>query len=224
VSQRPRTTRARAASDEPPAPAARQRRLRADDRRAQIIETAFEMIADAGLERFRTRDVAAKAGINTATLHYYFPTKEDLILGVGEQLEAGYSQTRAPDRPSTARTPVQALRRELADAAFFRTQRPRWLAVSRELATRAPRDAAAAAVIERLTTGWRRSIEAVLRDGAATRAFRANLDPRGASILIVSALWAATMFLQVSDVEFRALCRELERSMINRPTRPSRNP
>lgn len=42
------------------------------------------MIADAALEKFRTRDVAAKAGINTATLHHYFPTKEDLILAIGE--------------------------------------------------------------------------------------------------------------------------------------------
>jgi AcrR family transcriptional regulator len=205
--------RVRTARREPPAPTARQHRLRADDRRAQIIDTAFKMIADAGLERFRTRDVAVKVGINTGTLHYYFPTKEDLILGVGEHLEAGYIQGSAADRPP-ARTPLQALRRELADAAFFRTQRPRWLAVAREFSTRAPRDQAAAAVMERLTTGWRRSIEAVLRQGAAARVFRANLDPRGASTLIVSALWAATMFLQVSDREFRALCRELERSIV----------
>jgi AcrR family transcriptional regulator len=206
--------RVRAARKEPPAPATRRRRLHADDRRAQIIDTAFKMIADAGLEKFRTRDVAVKVGINTGTLHYYFPTKEDLILGVGAHLEAGYIQGSAADRPSAARTPLQALRRELADAAFFRTQRPRWLAVAREFSTRAPRDQAAAAVMERLTTGWRRSIEAVLRQGAAARVFRANLDARGASALIVSALWAATMFLELSDREFRALCRELERSMI----------
>jgi len=189
-------------------------RLRADARRAQIIDTAFNLIADAGLEGLRTRDVAASVGINPATLHYYFPTKEDLILGVGEHLEAGYIRERTTDRPSTAPTPLRALRSELADAAFFRTQRPRWIAVSREFATRAPRDAAAAAVVERLTMGWRRSIEAVLRDGRSAGVFRANLDPRGASILIVSALWAATTFLQTSDRDFRALCRELERSVI----------
>jgi AcrR family transcriptional regulator len=189
-------------------------RLRADDRRAQIIEAAFNLIADAGLERFRTRDVAAKVGINPATLHHYFPTKEDLILGVGEHLEAGYIRGRPADRPSTVRTPLRALRSELADAAFFRTERPRWIAVSREFATRAPRDPAAAAVMERLTTGWRRSIEAVLRDGTSAGVFRTDLDPRGASALIVSALWAATTLLQISDRDFRALCRELERSVI----------
>jgi hypothetical protein len=101
-----------------------------------------------------------------------FPTKEDLILGVGEHLEAGYIQERTANRPSTAPTPLRALRSELADAAFFRTQRPRRIAVSREFATRAPRDAAAAAVVERLTMGWRRSIEAVLRDGRTARTTR----------------------------------------------------
>src|SRR5260221_66386 len=82
-------------------------------------------------------DVAASVGINPATLHHYFLTKEDLILGVGEHLEAGYIQARTADRPSSP-TPLSALRSELADAAFFRTQRPRWVAVSREFATRAP--------------------------------------------------------------------------------------
>jgi TetR/AcrR family transcriptional regulator, regulator of cefoperazone and chloramphenicol sensitivity len=198
----------------PPAPATRPRRLRADDRRVQIVEAAFEMIADAGLESLRTRDVARRVGINPATLHYYFPTKEDLIAGVGEHLEAGYTQARGAPRRSTTPTPLGALRRELAEAAFFRRHRPRWLAVSREFATRAARDAAAAAVMERLTTGWRRSIETVLRHGVSMGAFRRNLDPLGTSTLIVCGLWAATTLLQVSDKEFRAMCREMERSVV----------
>jgi AcrR family transcriptional regulator len=195
------------------------RRMRADDRRAQIVETAFGMVVEGGLEGFRTRDVAAKVGINTGTLHYYFPTKEDLIVAVGRQLEAGFVEGRPDAPPSAARTPLQALRREFADVAFFRTQRPQWLTVSREFATRASRDPAAAAVMERVMSGWQRSMEAVLRAGLTERVFRKNLDPRGASLLIVSALWAATVFLRLSDRDFQGLCREIERAVVESVTR-----
>ncbi len=188
-------------------------RLRADARRAQIVETAFGMIAADGLEQFRTRDVAERVGINPATLHHYFPTKEDLILGVGEHLEAAFINARETSTTPRRLTPLQALRREFADAAVVRKRRQRWLAVSRELATRAPRDAAAAAVVRRLTAGWRASIESVLDAGVADGSFRADLDARGASLVIVSALWAANAFLQLPDREFRKLCRELERSV-----------
>ena len=187
-------------------------RLPAGARRAQIVEQAFAAVVDAGLEGLRTRDVAARVGINIATLHHYFPTKEDLILAVGRHLEAGYIRGRP--RRAIARTPREALRQEFADVAFFRAKRPEWLAVSREFATRAPRDTAAAAVIERMTTGWERSMEAVLRTGVAAGTFRRSLDPHAASLVVVCALWAGTVFLALSDHDFKALCRELERAIV----------
>jgi AcrR family transcriptional regulator len=188
----------------------RRHRLKAEDRRAQIVEAAFGMVAESGLERFRTRDVADRVGINPATLHHYFPTKEDIILAVGAHLEAGYARGRVRRGTPRPETPLQKLRGELADAAFFRRRRPQWQAVSREFAARAPRDPAAAAVLERLTTGWRGSIEALLREGIASGAFRRDLDPYRAGVLIIGALWAGSTALQLSDGEFRAMCEELE--------------
>jgi AcrR family transcriptional regulator len=192
----------------------RRHRLNAADRRAQIVEAAFEMVAESGLERFRTRDVAARVGINPATLHHYFPTKEDLIVAVGAHLEASYARGRVLRGTPRPETPLQKLRGELADAAFFRRRRPQWQAVSREFAARAPRDPAAAAVLKRLTTGWRGAIEALLREGIASGAFRPDLDPYRASILILGALWAGTTSLQLSDGEFRALRQELEQLVV----------
>lgn len=187
-------------------------RLVADERRTQIVEAAFARITKVGLEGLRTRDVAARVGINIATLHHYFPAKEDLIAAVGHYLEAGFVRGH-PRRPATA-TPAQKLRQEFADVSYFRTERPDWLVVSREFATRAPRDAAAAALVERLTNGWQTSVELLLKEGLAAGAFRKNLDPRAASIFIVRALWAGTVLLPLSDRDFNALCRELERAVI----------
>src|SRR5436309_2317915 len=81
------------------------------DRRRALIAAAYGRIATAGFEGLRTRDVAADVGVNIATLHYYFPTKEALIRSVigqamqrfGETLPAGGSpvdQLRGTSAPS----------------------------------------------------------------------------------------------------------------------------
>ena len=75
-------------------------RLNPDVRRKLIVEAAFKAIADEGFEGLRTRDIADRVGINCATLHHYFPTKEDLIAGVADHLEIapsiGEGSTRGP--------------------------------------------------------------------------------------------------------------------------------
>src|SRR5690242_2142097 len=52
------------------------------DRRTALVLAAYRQIAEQGFEGLRTRDVAAEVGVNIATLHYYFPTKEKLIEAV----------------------------------------------------------------------------------------------------------------------------------------------
>ena len=54
------------------------------DRRSALVLAAYRQIAARGFEGLRTREVAAEVGVNIATLHYYFPTKEKLIEGVVE--------------------------------------------------------------------------------------------------------------------------------------------
>src|SRR5919204_449135 len=52
------------------------------DRRRALIAAAYARIANEGFEGLRTREVAADVGVNIATLHYYFPTKDALIRAV----------------------------------------------------------------------------------------------------------------------------------------------
>jgi len=60
----------------------RTRTAHRDERRRSLVLAAYQLIAEKGFEQLRTRDVAARAGVNIATLHYYFASKEDLIPGV----------------------------------------------------------------------------------------------------------------------------------------------
>src|SRR6266496_4069965 len=82
-------------------PEAARRPTRArDDRRQALVQAAFDAIAERGFEGLRTRDVAAQVGVNIATLHYYFPTKEALIRGVVELSQQRFRSTLAPSGTS----------------------------------------------------------------------------------------------------------------------------
>ncbi len=64
---------------EAPTHKARRRRLPADERRREIIEAAQRVFIRDGLDGARTRDIAAEAKINPATMFHYFESKEALF-------------------------------------------------------------------------------------------------------------------------------------------------
>src|SRR5919201_6765497 len=63
------------------------------DRRRALVAAAYRRIANDGFEGLRTRDVAADVGVNIATLHCYFPTKEALIRAVIGQAMRRFTRT-----------------------------------------------------------------------------------------------------------------------------------
>ncbi|EIE98761.1 TetR/AcrR family transcriptional regulator [Saccharomonospora glauca] len=67
-----------------PAPTARSRSAPVDgpqsDARRRILETAWRLIARRGYHNVRIADIARELGTSTATIHYYFPSKNDVLL------------------------------------------------------------------------------------------------------------------------------------------------
>ncbi|MCW5938140.1 MAG: TetR/AcrR family transcriptional regulator [Fimbriimonadaceae bacterium] len=54
------------------------------ERRQTILATAYGMMGTKGLEAVHARTVAAEIGINHATVHYYFPKRSDLLMGIAD--------------------------------------------------------------------------------------------------------------------------------------------
>jgi TetR/AcrR family transcriptional repressor of nem operon len=52
---------------------------RAASTREQIIDRAFELMLQRGMNGFSYRDIAEPLGVKNAAIHYYFPNKSDLI-------------------------------------------------------------------------------------------------------------------------------------------------
>jgi AcrR family transcriptional regulator len=57
-----------------------------EQRRRAILDAARALFAERGLSAFAMADVAARAGIVKGTLYLYWPTREELLLSVLEEL------------------------------------------------------------------------------------------------------------------------------------------
>ena len=184
-----------------------------EDRRQSLVRAAFDCIAAGGFEGLRTRSVAERAGVNIATLHYYFPTKEALIAGVAEYLASQFIALHAMPVRSTGSAALDCLHQEFADARFYRAKHPDLSAVMLELHLRGRRDPAIRKVIDPLIGHWRAGIERWMKVGIVEGVFRRDLDVSAGSTLFVSALWGATS-LALSAGKLEQIFEEVSRWLL----------
>ncbi len=84
---------------------------RADARRNEkaLLDAAAEVFVSSGVEA-PIRDIAAKAGVGTATIYRHFPTRADLIIAVYRHQVEGLAEA-GPALLAAEGTPYAALRR-----------------------------------------------------------------------------------------------------------------
>jgi len=162
-----------------------------DGRRLSLVRAAYEVIAEQGFEGLRTRTVAERVGVNIATLHYYFPTKEALIGGLAEYLSFQFKNVHAPAVSADRSPALNRLHQEFADARYYRLERPDMLTVIQELTLRAQRDPVTRSIVAPLMYHWRASLEQMIEDGVREGVFRPNLVPVVAAAFVASTIWGA---------------------------------
>ena len=145
------------------------------DRKTELVEIAYRLIAQNGLEGFRIRQVAAEAGIDNGTLHYHFPSKEALIHGVVDYLMDDLQHNRAL-RSAEDPTALDELHMEFEDIRLRLRRTPEQFIVLSDLAVRSWRDAVVAKMFRKLDDGWHAHLVALLERGIRQGIFRNNLD------------------------------------------------
>src|SRR5438445_12477897 len=177
-----------------------------EDRREALVLAAFEQIAEHGFEGLRTREVAAGVGLNIATLHYYFPTKETLIRGVVAHAMARFRSTLAPHG-----SPADQLRNHLRAVRKLLRDEPEIGAVMGELALRSARDPSLARIMGEAFQAWQRTLRGLLQRAARDGYLARDLDYDDVAALIMATLTSMTLPSTVSADRSDRAFRQLER-------------
>jgi TetR/AcrR family transcriptional repressor of nem operon len=75
-----------------------------------IVDVAQEFIQKGGFHAFSYRDIAARVGVKTASIHYHFPTKADLVRAIADRVLGGV-EGGLKDLAATTLTAPEKLRR-----------------------------------------------------------------------------------------------------------------
>jgi AcrR family transcriptional regulator len=176
-----------------------------EKRRQELVIAAFNRIAEQGFEGLRTRDVADEIGVNIATLHYYFPTKESLIRGVVEYAMGRFRSTLAPHG-----SPSDQLRNHLRAVRKLLVEEPELGTVMGELAMRSARDKAIAEIMAQTNEAWHATMRGLLRRGVKEGALRRELDNDGVAALVIITLTGMTLPTMTTTPRTDQALRQLE--------------
>ncbi len=191
-----------------------------EDRRQSLVFAAYELIAEKGFEGLRVRDVAGKAGVNIATLHYYYPSKEALIRGVLDYLVNQFiTLTPQSSQEKEALTASEMLIREFADQAFQISKEPRLFIVLLELSQRCLRDPFMQQIIRQYDLHWQNHIYHLLEIGRDSGEFDANLDLKQEASTLIALLKGLGFqsVHQFDELEMESIGREYVRRLSRNP-------
>lgn len=193
------------------------RRESGDDRRLAIAAAARAIIVEKGLEGLRTRDIAARVGINIATLHYHVPSKEALIALVAESLRRDF-RAQAQRHPRAGKNGLERLHLEFDDFRETVLDTPDLIIVLTELIARARRDAAVAGIMIPMREFWRNQVADIFRLGIADGSFRSDIDPDAAALITTGTLSDCWRRSDLSRSLLDHILAELERAFVRIPS------
>ena len=185
-----------------------------EKRRQELVLAAYREIAERGFEGLRTREVADSVGINIATLHYYFPTKESLIRAVLDHAMNRFRSTLAPHG-----SPADQLRNYLRSVRTLLMEEPELGAVMAELALRSVRDASIGSIMNQMYDTWHVTLRGLLRRAVREGGLRPELDSDAVAALIIATLTSMTLPVMTDPGRGDRALRQLERWLGVAPAR-----
>ncbi len=161
-----------------------------DERRAQMLAAAAELIAERGFAQTRIADVAGRVGASPGLVVYYFETKDKLLTEALRHSESAFyvaAEELLHSRSTTAQRleSLVTLTFESKSQADFAGSWGLWF----DLWTQAFRHAQVAADRQLLDDQWRTLIERVVRSGIEDGEIAGGVDGVDAEEFAVS--WAA---------------------------------
>jgi len=142
---------------------------RGEAARRRAREAAIDAVAELGGDRVRMADIAARAGMSTGHILYFFGRKETLLL---EALR--WSEQDLIERLRASLSGLRSPRRKLARFVEFYlptgTADPRWILWTQVFA-HPPEDEASRQALDSFDQAWEAELAEIVRDGIARQTF-----------------------------------------------------
>jgi AcrR family transcriptional regulator len=185
-------------------------RTKGDERQRALVQAAFGIIAQRGLEGLRTREIAARADMNVAMVHYYFANKEALIGAVVEYLVEQHLLYQTSSASGDEDTPLHRLRRWFTNARTYQQDHPELFIVYQEVFLRSRRDASLLPMLQSLDQRWYANTKRILDDGIGQGVFCATLNVEEITKMIMAQLRGAYL-TTLEPLDFDQACSAFER-------------
>ena len=153
-------------------------------RRSQLTKAAYKVVGQKGYYDFTIRDIAREAGLSTGLVHYYFKSKEDLMLTLLKEMNSNlkYFLNKALTVLSDPRDKLLAFCDQAFDLvdkekAYFHVLIDFWAQMNHNNRIRQAN--------VKLFQSYRDEISAILKEGAASGLFIVE-DVKLTSVIIIS--------------------------------------
>ena len=184
-------------------------------RRREIAIAARAVIVEKGIDGLRTREVAARVGINIATLHYHVRSKEDLLRLVVETMREEFVE-QGLRIDAQALDPLGKLKLEIQEYKDLIVHKPDLLPLFEELGKRARTDPVLEPIVREMRIGWHQRFVTILEEGKARGQFRSTLNTGAGAHMIIGALVSFQYKPRDLLPLFDSVAEEIVRSVIAR--------
>ena len=171
--------------------------------RQTIIDASFSVIAKNKISGTNLRQIAKQAEISLGTLHYYFPSKAELLLALLDYMRDLF---REGQRGITEQilTPSEKLFRFYLQEKLFLDEKRLMLEVFFDFWSQGLQDPEIQSRIQAIYNKWRQDIEIVVAEGVQSGDFTPGIAPMIPSLMVATMEGAALQYLidnSVFDLE-----------------------
>ncbi len=161
------------------------RQEQVEQRRAELLEAAKQVVLERGLSHTRVADVAAATQVSGGLIHYHFATKDVLLTEMlRHEAESDIAKARRlATGTGTARQRLDRVMREFVPSSRNDQTWVLWI----DAWGAGLRDQTLRTISEELDTAWTEMLLTVINDGVASGEFETD-DPRGVADRLSSLL------------------------------------
>jgi AcrR family transcriptional regulator len=158
------------------------RRLRAEDRRAQILDVATTLFEADGYHSTSLEGIAREVGVAKASLYYYFKSKEDLLVALHQEMMVLLLDRQTEQMADQTMSRESVLRGIMQDIVGLMESHPGRLRIFFEAYRELPAPVRAEVAAQR--RHYRQSVAKLISQGIAAGEFR-ECDPELTSLAVL---------------------------------------